>query len=318
MEKFAAKPDKRVKKAGGSSLKRNDVIFILCMIAVPMLHFIVFTLYINVDSLLMAFQNVDYTAVTDRLVFVGFDNFRRFFTEWGENDLWSRAVINSLLYFPVTVLVMLPLSVFAGYFLYRKIPLGGFYKVVFFIPNIVSVVVLAIVFRNMFDSSIGPINLFLEKVCHMTRDQIPYWLTDEKYAMNILYLYAIWAGIGYNVVLIFGAITRVPVEVIESARLDGVGMGREIFQIIVPIIWPTVSTMIVFGMTTVFTQYIHPMVLTAGSGKTYTIAYMIITKVNHGQLYYSAALGIMLLIVAVPAVQLTKWVCSKICDTVET
>lgn len=318
MEKTTSSAAKKMKKTSGASLKKSDAIFIISMIAVPMLHFIVFTLYINADSLLMAFQNVDYESATDKLVFVGLDNFRRFFIEWGENDIWRRAVVNSVLYFPVTVFIMLPLSVLAGYFLYRKIPLSNVYKVIFFIPNIISVVVLAIVFRNMFDSNIGPINMLLEKVFHLTKDRIPYWLTDEKWAMNILYLYAIWAGIGYNVVLIFGAVTRVPVEVIESARLDGVGMGREIFQIIVPIIWPTVSTMVVFGMTTVFTQYLHPMVLTAGSGKTYTIAYMIITKVNQGQLYYSAALGIMLLIIAVPAVQFIKWLCSKIYDTVET
>lgn len=308
----------RNRQGSGLSRKKSDAIFILCMIAIPMLHFIVFTLYINVDSLLMAFQNVDYEAETQRLIFVGWDNFARFFEEFREGDMWTHAVINSVLYLPVTVVIMLPLSVFAGYFLYRKIPLSGAYKVIFFLPNIISVVVLAIVFRNMFDSNIGPINAILQNVFHIPREKIPYWLIDENWAMTILYLYAIWAGIGYNVVLIFGAITRVPTEVIESGRLDGVGMCREIFQVIIPIIWPTISTMVVFGMTTVFTQYIHPMVLTAGSGKTYTIAYMIITKVNQGQLYYSAALGIMLLIVAVPAVQFVKWLCSKIYDTVET
>lgn len=299
-------------------LKRNDKIFIAVIIAIPMLHFLVFTLYINIDSLVMAFQDVDYDAAVNSVRFVGFDNFVRFFKEWGENDLWVKAIVNSLWYFPVTVVLMLPLSIFAGYFLYRKVPFSGAYKIIFFLPSIISIVVLAIVFRNMFDSSIGPVNRILEQWFHVPKDKIPNWLIDEKYAMNILYLYSIWAGIGYNVVLLFGAMTRVPSEVIESGRLDGVGVCREIFQVIVPIIWPTVSTMIVFGVTTVFTQYIHPMVLTGGSGKTYTIAYMIVTKVNQGQLYYSAALGIMLVIVAVPSVQLTKWLCSKIYDTVET
>ncbi len=302
----------------GDKLWKGDKIFIVLMIAIPMLHFALFTLYVNFDSFIMAFQDVDYTAEVNTLKWVGLDNFKKFFTEWGENDLWMRAVINSFGYLPVTVCVMLPLSIFAGYFLYRKIPLSGLYKILFFLPSIISIVVLAIVFRNMFDASIGPINWILENIFKMSKDDIPNWLVDEKYAMWILYLYAIWAGIGYNVVLLFGAMTRVPTEVIESGRLDGVGIFREMFQIFVPIIWPTVSTMIIFGVTTIFTQYIHPMVLTSGNGKTYTIAYLIISKVNQGRLYYSAALGIMLIVIALPMIEFTKWLTGKIYDTVET
>lgn len=307
-----------VLKPKENKLWKGDKIFIILMIAIPMLHFLVFTLYVNFDSLIMAFQDVDYSEGVGTVEFVGFANFAKFFEEWKENDIWKRAIINSFGYLPVTVVIMLPLSIFAGYFLYRKVPLSAVYKVLFFLPSIISIVVLSIVFRNMFDASVGPVNWVLENVFKVPKEEIPNWLVDEKYAIWILYLYAIWAGIGYNVVLLFGAMTRVPTEVIESGRLDGVGIFREMFQIFVPIIWPTVSTMIIFGVTTIFTQYIHPMVLTAGNGKTYTIAYLIITKVNNGRLYYSAALGIMLIFIALPLIELTKWLTGKVFDTVET
>lgn len=296
--------------------KTADKIFILCMIILPLMHFVVFSIYINLSSFVLAFRDIDYA--TNKEIFVGLQNFQRFFTEFREGKIWSRAIVNSLLYFPICSVLMLPLSIVAGYFLYRKIRLNGFFKIVFFLPSIISIVVLAIVFRNMFDSSVGPINFILEKLFKIPKENIPAWLVDPKYAMGTLYIYAIWAGIGYNVVLLFGAMSRVPMEIVESARMDGIGITREIFQIFVPITWPTISTLVVFGAMTIFTQFLHPMVLTPGAvGETYTLAYIIVTKVNQGQVYYSAALGLMLAAVAVPIVQFVKWVCGKIYDVVE-
>jgi multiple sugar transport system permease protein/N-acetylglucosamine transport system permease protein len=312
------KTSKKRKRVGEKRLEKGDLTFILLMMLIPMLHFLVFCVYINVDSILMAFQDVDYDAITYKVDWVGLDNFKRFVREWGENDIWKKAIFNSLGYLPCTVAIMLPVSIVAGYFLYRKIPLAATYKIIFFLPSIISIVVLSIVFKNMFDASIGPVNWVAQHLFNVPRDKIPNWLVDEKHAMNILYVYSIWAGIGYNVVLLFGAMSRVPTEVVESGRLDGVGTFREIFQIFVPIIWPTISTMIIFGVTTVFTQYLHPMVLTAGAGKTWTVAYIIVNRINQGALYYGAALGIMLVVVAVPVVQFFKWLANKAFETVET
>lgn len=301
----------KLKKHKNSSA---DSIFIFVMICLPMLQFIVFSVYLNYNSFAMAFQDVDYA--TNKVVWVGLKHFKQFFEGFKLNDTWRVAILNSVLYLPVTAVIMLPLSIFAGYFLLRKIPLAPVYKTIFFLPSIISIVVLGIVFRNMFDYD-GPINSILTKWFKMDVNKIPPWLNSRGWTMGILYLYSIWAGLGYNIVLLYGAMSRVPHEVVESARLDGIGMVREIFSIYVPIIWPTVSTMLVFCVMTVFQQYMHPLVLTSGAGESYTIAYLIIEEISFGKYYSGAALGLMLAIVATPIVQLAKWAVNKIYDTVE-
>ena len=293
---------------------RADTAFICIMIAIPMLHFVVFSVYLNINSFLMAFQDVDYT--TNRVIWVGLKHFKDFFIDLRTQSMWPTAILNSFLYLPLTACIMLPLSIFAGYFLLRKIPFASAYKIIFFLPSIISIVVLCIVFRNMFDYD-GPLNYIFMNWFKMDPNKIPAWLNSRGYTMGILYLYAVWAGLGYNVVLLYGAMSRVPQEVVESARLDGIGMFREIFSIYVPIIWPTVSTMIVFAVMTVFQQYMHPLVLTNGSGDSYTIAYLIIREITFGKYYSGAALGLLLAVIATPIVQLVKWAVNKIYDTVE-
>lgn len=293
---------------------RADRIFIFTMICLPMLHFIVFSIYLNYNSFAMAFQDVDFA--TNEVVWVGFRHFKDFFVDFATHDTWRIAILNSVLYLPLTAVIMLPLSILAGYFLLRKVPLAGAYKVIFFLPSIISIVVLCIVFRNMFDYD-GPVNYILTHWFHMDMNKIPAWLNSRGWTMGILCLYAVWAGLGYNIVLLYGAMSRVPQEVIESARLDGIGMFREIFQIYVPIIWPTVSTMIVFSVMTVFQQYMHPLVLTSGGGDSYTIAYLIIQEIKFGKYYSGAAMGLILAVVATPIVQLAKWIVNRIYDTVE-
>jgi ABC transporter, permease protein len=305
------------KKTGKLFSKKNDRLFIAAMLALPLLHFAVFTCYINISSLVMAFQDLDFT--TNQEYFVGFGNFTRFFKEFTQVPSWKSAIKNSALYFPVTNFITLPLSLIAAYFLFRKVPLSGCYKIVFFFPSIISIVVLAMVYRNMLDPTTGPVCLLLKKL-GMTDETVPLFLSDPKFAMPSVYFYAIWAGIGFNVVMLSGAIGRVPVEVMESARLDGVGLMRELFQIVTPIIWPTISTLFVFGAMTVFTQFMQPMILTPnGLGDTWTIAYLVVSKVQGGvDLYYSAALGLLFTAVGLPVVMGVKKLIENIFDVVET
>ena len=298
------------------SQNKKRTIFITLMIIFPLIQFAIFTVYVNVKTLIMAFFGFDYE--TNEVVFVGLENFKRFIIEFQTSDMWKRAIVNSFWYFPVSAFVTLPITVVVSYFLYNKVYLSSFFKVVFYIPNIISVVVLALVFRAMFNYSSGPVNLILMNVFNMPIEEIPIWFNDTKVTMKLLYVYAVWAGIGGNVILTLGAMARVPKEVCEAGQLDGVGMTRELCQIYLPIIWPTVSTFIVFGVASMFSMFIHTAVLTDGAGDSYTVASIIMTKVKEGKNpYYVAMLSLLLTIVAVPVTQLAKYLVNKIWSDVE-
>ncbi len=296
---------------------KDALFFIIIMLALPMAQFLVYTVYANLNTFIMAFQTFDYE--NDVVVFAGLDNLNKFVTEFTTNTMWKRAIWNSLGYFPVSSLITLPLSIISAYFLFKKIPFSKFFSTVFYLPSVISIVVMALVFRSMFEYSTSPINNILTNVFGMEADEIPIWLNDQKWTMPVLYLYAIWAGIGSNVILLFGAIARVPTEVSEAATIDGCGMFRELISIYVPIIWPTVSMLFMFGISTCFSIFLHTQVLTDGAGDSWTLASIIMSKVKNGSdLYYCSFLSCALVVIAVPIVQISKHYLDKAFTVVET
>lgn len=293
-------------------------LFIFGFLLIPLIHFAVFTLYVNISALVMAFQRYD--GATNTISWDLTYNFALFFRNLtSSNDMYRKMLLNSVLYFPVVDFIMLPLSVISAYFLFRKIKFSKVFRFIFFLPNIIPIVVLSIAFRNMWDPSFGPVNLLLHNVFGVPQENLPAWLLDPDYAMGMLYFYAVWAGIGYNVILLNGAMQRIPPEIFESARMDGIGSWREIWSIVVPLTWSTISTLFVTGAMVVFTQTLHPLVVTPnqGTSETWTIGLVILQATEGGQQYYAAAMGVLCVLIGVPLVQLLRKGIDKIYDTVE-
>lgn len=173
-------------------------IFIVCMLALPLLQFCIFTIYVNIDGILMAFQSVNLD--TNELEFVGLGNFRKFFrnfVSW-DKDTFLHTIGNSFGYWPVTYLISIPLQLAAAYFLYKKVHASGFIIVMIFLPNLIPPAVLAQSFTQMLSIRQGPLNEVLMRIFGYTTETVPIWLTDERYAMGILYFYSVWVGIGYS------------------------------------------------------------------------------------------------------------------------
>ena len=295
-------------------------LFIVCMLTLPLGQFLVFTVYINIDGILMGFQNVNQS--TNELVFVGLGNFERFFrtfvSEWDGPAAW-KMLANSFGYWPVTYLIAIPLQLAAAYFLYKKVHASGFIIVVIFLPNLISPAVLAQAFSQMLSIRQGPLSDILQWLFGYTSENVPVWLNDPDYAMGLLYFYSIWVGIGYNAVLMWGAMTRVPLEIVESAKLDGVGFFGEFFHITLPIIWPTLSMILLTSVNIPFTVYMHSLLLTPNSGVsgTGTLGLLVITTLRGGDMYYSAAISILLSVISIPLMLGVKKLLNRIYEDVE-
>ena len=109
--------------------------------------------------------------------------------------------------------------------------------------------------------------------------------------------------------MLSGAIGRIPKEVFESAQIDGAGYGREFFRITVPLVWPTVVTLIVLGMTNVLVLYLQPYLLTGGEANTYTIAMSIfMSTASYSPVQYceAAAKGLLFTVVWAPVVMIVR------------
>lgn len=276
-------------------------VFIIVMLIYPLFRFAIMWGYINIKALYVSFTRYD--LMSDTNIFVGFLQYRLLFQRLATDEYTRNTLITSSLYFVVTCGISLPLSVIFSYFLFKKVPCASVYRVIFYLPSILPVAVLALTFRYSFGSS-G----FVDQILHaLGIENLPLWWGDSTITPIMVFVYCIWAGLGLNIVLFSGAMSRVPKEILEYNRLEGVGMARELFQIMIPCIWPTFVTTFMLGMTSVLTVYLQPYFLmdsaTTTPFNTCTISlYIFNNYATPAQAPYLAAFGLFCSAVFVPIV----------------
>lgn len=310
MKKLAKAKDKD--KFNGSNAvkldsKRKDRTrntFIFLMLAWPILNWLIFTLYMNLETLAYSFQRLN--RFTGEMRFSGLTNYKILFQKIINNsDSYGTAFRNTFLWLGLNVLVIGPISLVVSYVLSKKIPLHRFYNAVLFIPNIISIVILTMVWSFIWAPNQGIVNDLLRMLGldHLTR----VWLGDPDTALINVFIYCVWAGIGFNNLILSGAIAKIPKEILESAELDGVSNWQEFIHIIVPSIWPTFATVTILGATAAFRVFLQPQLLTNGQYGTSTIALKVVDEVLGGGDYgLASAAGVVMAILGFIAVYLIK------------
>lgn len=304
-----------------SKLHKNSLnvkVFIISTITLQLLHFCVFSLYINIRGMTIAFKNVD--TATNTEIWVGFDNFVKMFRtmrmDFAAQEGWFIAIRNSMVYWPLNFCIMLPLVILMGFSLYKKVPLSKFFIVIFFLPNLLPAVALVQVVKEMFAPDYGPLNNLL--MLFMGTNESIAWFNSTKYSNFVLWGYSLWAGSGYFVVLLFGAFARVPKEITEAAKIDGISYFRELRSIYIPIIWPSITTVVVTGCLTVpFAIYMHQLLFTNGQAQTETIGLRNFYLLANGDYYTAGVLGILITCISTPLTLSVKKLMGKIHENVE-
>lgn len=280
--------------------KRKEYIFIAGMLAIPIAHFIVFWIYVNSSSILMAFQRNDVYGQPQWSMFW----FQSLWEELLRTDstLWI-AIRNTLIYFGCNVCVILPISVFLCYFLYKRIWGYKIFRVIFYLPSIISASIMVVLFKYIIAID-GPIGLLITQGFDAP---YPQFLADSRYAMGTIIFYVITFGFGSNIVLLSGAMGHIDEEIIDAGKIDGVSMFGELTKIVIPLIWPTLSTLIIFAFVGLFGSSGPILLFTEGEWGTTTISYWIYEKVYFGQTYnYPAAIGLTFTLIGTPITLLMR------------
>lgn len=302
--------EEKCKQRGiGYSKKTKDRIFIVGMLALPILHFLVFFLYVNSNSILMAFQ----TPVSSDEIVWGFENFKTMFTEFALADsIMASALKNTMLFFFASLLITFPLSFLLCYFLYKKVFGYKVFRVIFFLPNIISASVIAILFKYLIAGN-GPISV----VYGLFGKDIPAFLSSGRYAIWTILFYTVFFGLGGNLVLFSGAMSHIDKSIIEAGQIDGVNMRTEIVKIVIPLMWPTISTVLIFNFIGIFNASGPILLFTKGAYDTYTISYWIYDRVAfNAQLNYPAAVGLFFTAVGAPVAIFMRRLLSRGIDDV--
>ncbi len=296
-------------------LNRNKaaLIFYICVAALPVLQFLIFYVAIHVNSFVIAFQ--DYDKLTDTYSWNNFNNFKQNIRELGlSGSPLAVAMKNSGKMYLCSLLIGLTLALFFSYYIYKKMFLSDTFRVLLFLPSIISPIVMAIIFFYFTDMAL-PEYLGIEYGLFSISIDVEF---------NVMVFFTIWIGFGTQVLMYTGAMARISDSVMEYARLEGVSPFREFFQIIVPLIYPTITTFIVVGITGFFLEQANALAFNgagADAGLT-TIGFYIYKSValdltaidGYPKL---SALGMMFTFIAAPITLVVKWALEKFGPSVE-
>ena len=305
---------------GPKAFRKRKYPFVYAMAAIAVVHFAVFYIAVNINSILLAFRVfTGYDAQYNEIYVWALGNFAAMFREFAlPNSTVTVALWNTLKYFAVSVLVMAPISYFTAYFLFKKMHGYRFFRAVFFFPSIISAVVYVTMFKNII-GTFGPLYIALGWLGY----QLPPLLSRTQTATLTIIFYTVWTGLGINMILYQGAMSRLPADVLEAARIDGAGSARELFTIITPMVWPTLSMTIILLMTGLFNSS-GPILLFSEAGtvpggyNTTTLAFFIFQKTwTGGALEYPAAIGIFFTLVSLPIVIIVSLVMRRLDPEVE-
>lgn len=297
--------------------RKKELIFVLLMVALPVIQFGVFWLYVNFNSIIMGFQDAE-----GSFTLAHFAQFKKDF----DKGLISTAIINSLINLAVSQLITLPLVVILSYLMYKRCYGSSFFRVLFYLPSLISAVVMTSLFASLVTpvgADAGPVITMLQKIGIGFTDKVLKngLLGNKDTAFFTVMVYCVWTGVGVNLVLLSGALARAPQDIFEAARIDGAGMFAEFGNVVLPILWPTITTLFIFNLAGCFTMYMPVMLLTNGDQDTMTVGYFIIANtINRsgaGTLGYPAAVGLIFTAVAMPVILLVKWGFNKISEAIE-
>jgi len=284
-------------------------IFLAVMLIIPIVHFAIFWGAVNFNSILLGFQRLNIN--TQKLYFT-FENFKFLKAYFGKSGELRVALGNTLLTWAFLTVFLIPWAFIITYFLYKKIPLGGVWRTMLFIPSLLPAVAMTSIFFYIIQPG-APVG----KLATLLTGQQFAFLNDIKYAKWAIILYIFWTNFGGSFILISGAMARVPKEVLESARLDGAGLWTEMLRIILPLCWPTISMLLLLNMAGIFTSSGPILLLTKGQNNTATLSYWIFQEVRFSQYYVPSAMGLVCTAVLFPIVLLVRWGLGKVYADVE-
>lgn len=312
-----------VKKQKYSFEDRNAFPFCAVMIGIPLLFFIVFWVYVNIDSVLLAFKDVDgnFTFANFGTVFKAIKDEDMY--GWNLGEILLRTVI---LWFLVDVVCVIP-SMFSSYVLYKKIKGAFVFRIILMVPTILAGIVWVMVMKYMVSIG-GPVMTILQKLgVKFSADVLESGLlgSSQTAFLTVLLLLIAPRLISFNLV-ISGAYARIPQELFEVGRLEGLNFISEFFKIAMPLVWSTFVVLLISNLASIFTVDGGVFLYTMGAHETATMGFYIYyltfsiagSADVHTPFYgYPAAIGVTLTCITVPVVLFGKYVLERAVEPVE-
>ncbi|HPD13953.1 MAG TPA: sugar ABC transporter permease [Planctomycetota bacterium] len=239
---------------------RNGLLFISPWIV----GFCVFMVYPVASSLYFSF--CDY-SVLERPVWIGAENF----TELAHDSVFWTSLGNTLYYAVIALPLGMMLAIGVALLLNTKVRGMAVYRTIFFLPSIVPVVAMAILWLWILNGRYGVLNYSLT-LLGLPAKSLPAWLESKHWAMPALILMGLW-GIGHAMVIYLAGLQDIPVHLYESAEIDGASWWQKTVHITLPMLSPTIYFNLIMGIIGTFQIFAAPYIMTNGGPERATHFY---------------------------------------------
>ncbi len=273
-----------------SNLKRTG--FIFSCVAPAVILFAIFMLVPTFNVFRLSLYQR--STFNPNEVFIGMKNFQMLMKDAN----FIRSMQNMLLLIVmVTVFTMATALVFAGILTREKLKGQDFFRIVFYIPNILSVVVISGIFSAIYDIDRGLLNSIL----NLFGKEGILWKGEEHVIMSLV-IAMVWQAIGYYMVMYMASMSAVPGSLYESAGLDGADRVTQFFQITLPLIWTNIRTTLTFFIiSTINMAFLFVSAMTGGgpnNASNVALLYMYNQKNLGGGYGYAMAIGVVIFLVS--------------------
>ena len=253
--------------------------------------YLIFTVFILIPIVMVLYYSLTDFNMYQIPDFLGLKNYVNLF----HDEEFLGSVKNTLFYTVVTLTVQLSFGLFLAVLLYRKSRAVPFFRTALYLPNVMSMVCVSMVWLWLYNPNFGLLNSIL-KMIGLPPQQ---WLINPDQAMLCIIVIGIWKNCGYSMVIFLGGLTGIPYSLYEAAELDGAGAIRKFINITWPMLRPTTFFLLVTGIVNSFAVFEQVNIMTDGGplNRTTTVVHQIYRRgFLEFKMGYASAMAVLLLI----------------------
>ncbi|MDT2704462.1 carbohydrate ABC transporter permease [Enterococcus dispar] len=268
--------------------KQKKVFITLCLLPATLLV-LIFMVYPTINVFFMSlFKWGGYSA---EKTFVGLDNFKTLIKDMA----FFRSFQNTILLIVIVTIFTLALAlIFASILTREKFKGVNLFRIIFYVPNILSIVVIAAIFSAIYDPTNGLLNNLFSALRLENLQQL--WLGDQKIVIYSIGAALIWQAIGYYMVMYMASMASIPESLYEASALEGAGALQQFFTITLPLTWSTIrTTLTFFVISTINLSFLLVKAMTNGGpdGSTEVfLSYMYKQAYTNSSYGYGMAIGV--------------------------
>ncbi|QFR00936.1 sugar ABC transporter permease [Streptomyces phaeolivaceus] len=289
-------------------MRKGQNRFVAGFLLVPVALYLIFVIWPYIQT--FGYSLTDWKGQSQTFSFIGLDNYTALF----EDDIFLQAIWHNILFLVFIPVITILLALFFAFMLnaggrgraggVSGVAGSGFYKIVYFFPQVLSLAILAVLFGAVYRSdSGGMLNGFLMRLGLVDENSPVEWLNEPNYVLWALILVVVWHGVGFYLVLFSAAMQAIPRDIYEAALIDGAGRAHTFFRITLPLLWDSVQTAWVYLGIAAMDMFILVSTMTAGEyggGPDHHSEVMATVMMRNFLLYgrsgYACAMGVVMLL----------------------